>query len=116
MASYQSPMPSLLSIAWINPVKHALCLACLTDLAACLDAPASYHFLIAHQKHFVVHIHAGADVVGDNSKDVAHLKPVWGIGDVQMTVFLVELEQFGIRVVQHVPVTRSGTGIQRIGR
>ena len=44
-----------------NPAKHAICLARLTDLSACRDAPASYYFLIADQKRFVMHIHAGAD-------------------------------------------------------
>jgi len=50
----------------------------LSDFTSRRDLPRAHHFFVLNQEHLVVHIHAGADVIGDYGNDFAHTKAMGG--------------------------------------
>jgi hypothetical protein len=55
---------------------HEGCAGTLSDLSPCRHAPGTYHHPIPQRKRFVVHIHAGANVIGNDREDFADIKLV----------------------------------------
>jgi hypothetical protein len=51
-------------------------LGTLPDFASCRYAPGTCHHAIPQDKRFVVHIHASADVIGDDREDFPNIKLV----------------------------------------
>ncbi len=64
----------------------------LADFTASGDAPAAHHLLIAKEKNLVVHVHAGADVVGNHGEGLTHVEAVRGFCDIQVAVLFVEFD------------------------
>ncbi len=64
----------------------------LADFTASGDAPAAHHLLIAKEKNLVVHVDAGADVVGNHGEGLTHVEAVRGFCDVQVAVLFVEFD------------------------
>src|SRR6266567_5636094 len=88
----------------------------LPDFPPRRHPPAAHHLFVAQQKHFIVHVDAGADVVGNYGDDLTHAEPAGGAGNIQVTVLLVELDEPGVRRFDHVAVAGLGPGTERVGR
>ena len=54
--------------------------------------PGSLHLPLAYQEHLIVHIDAGADVIGNHRDHLAHLEPVRGVGGIKVAVFFVQFD------------------------
>src|SRR6266568_5294195 len=88
----------------------------LADLPARGDAPAAHELSASHQERFVVHVDAGADVVGNDCQDFAHMKLVCGLADVKVAVLFIELDERRVGRFDNQAVTRRRPGSQGIGR
>src|SRR6266568_2297263 len=88
----------------------------LADLPARGDAPAAHELSASHQERFVVHVDAGADVVGNDRQDFAHMKLVGGLADVKVAVLFVELDERRVGRLDHQAAARRRPGAQGIGR